>query len=336
MTFRLAERRTESGLDGVLIVDKPSGWTSHDVVAKLRKLLAIRKVGHTGTLDPSATGVLVMCLGKATRIAEYLVGDDKAYRATLRLGIATDTQDATGAVVQRWSGPLPGETTIRAVMDGFVGPGRQVPPMYSAVKIGGVPLYKTARSGRTVPRPSRDCIIHELKILSVAPQASSDDAGDGAASDVVDVGFEVVCSKGTYIRTLCADMGEALGVGGHLTRLVRLRVGRFLLEEALSLESLARLVEEDRLSTRMHSLASALENLPSFILDSHAFEAVRHGRSLPARCIVRTEGRWNRGDAVRLQDPDGRLLAVAKPFWSSTDAGWTQSAEPFKIEKVLV
>lgn len=332
MTLQISEPKTGSGLDGVLVLDKPSGWTSHDVVAKVRKLLAIRKVGHTGTLDPSATGVLLLCLGKATRIAEYLVAHDKAYRATLRLGISTDTQDATGAVVQRWAGRLPEENLIRELLSGFVGRGRQVPPMYSAVKVDGVPLYKAARAGRTISRPSRECTIHEIKVLSVGPELSPDDS----ALAVRDVVFDVVCSKGTYVRTLCADIGEALGVGGHLAGLVRFRVGRFGLEESLGLEELAALAEHDRVATRLHSLASVLADLPALTLDAESSEAVRHGRSLAPSCILQTEGRWNRGEPVRLHAADGRLLAIATTSWSSAEVDWRQSVEPFKIEKVLV
>ncbi|MEK6605174.1 MAG: tRNA pseudouridine(55) synthase TruB, partial [Nitrospirota bacterium] len=154
MKLDLAQK-TETVLDGVLVVNKPAGWTSHDVVARARVLLGVAKVGHTGTLDPAATGVLVLCLGKATRIAEYLVNADKEYRAVLRLGVATDTQDATGTVIAEAGGALPDRAAIEAVMGRFVGQHRQVPPMYSAVKIQGVPLYKSARAGRTVDRPAR-------------------------------------------------------------------------------------------------------------------------------------------------------------------------------------
>src|SRR5437764_1192563 len=152
MGLSLTEQTVGTDLEGVLIINKPGGWTSHDVVAKVRKMLGVRKVGHTGTLDPSATGVLVLCLGRATRIAEYLVLADKAYRAMLRLGVATDTQDADGAVIMRHQGSFPEEQTIRSVMQACVGINHQVPPMYSAVKVKGVPLYKAARAGLTVPR----------------------------------------------------------------------------------------------------------------------------------------------------------------------------------------
>src|SRR2546426_3100349 len=152
----LTDRRSGVVLDGVLVINKPAGWTSHDVVARARTLLGMPKVGHTGTLDPAATGVLVLCLGRATRIAEYLMHADKAYRAVLRLGVATDTQDATGTVVGRVAETLPDRAAIVAVMNRFVGRRQQVPPMYSAVKVQGVPLYKAARAGRTVSRSPRE------------------------------------------------------------------------------------------------------------------------------------------------------------------------------------
>ena len=160
-------------MDGVLVINKPAGWTSHNVVARARTLLGMSKVGHTGTLDPAATGVLVLCLGRATRIAEYLMSADKAYRAVLRLGVATDTQDATGTVVGRVAETLPDQAAIAEVMNRFVGRRQQVPPMYSAVKVKGVPLYKAARAGRTVSRSPREFTVHSLEILSVSPTAES-------------------------------------------------------------------------------------------------------------------------------------------------------------------
>src|SRR5207249_4928188 len=227
----LADRQAGVTMDGVLVVNKPAGWTSHDVVVRVRTLLGVPKVGHTGTLDPAATGVLVMCLGKATRIAEYLMNADKAYRAVLRLGFATDTQDATGTMVGRVAETLPDQAAIVAVMDRFIGRHHQVPPMYSAVKVHGVPLYKAARAGRTVSRSPREFAVRSLEILSIRPAAgppaptvgpggervpvaSSNATGGGPPPATIDVTFDIVCSKGTYVRTLCADIGEALGVGG--------------------------------------------------------------------------------------------------------------------------
>ena len=311
-------------MDGVLVVNKPAGWTSHDVVAKARVLLGLSKVGHTGTLDPAATGVLLLCLGKATRIAEYLVPTDKEYRAVLRLGVATDTQDATGAVIARAAGALPDRASIEAVVGRFVGRHRQVPPMYSAVKVQGVPLYKTARAGRTVPRPPREFTVRSLQILSITPTPPT-----------LDITFDVVCSKGTYVRTLCADIGEALGVGGHLAGLERRRVGRFGIEEALTLDDLAALAERETVGTRLYSLAAALEGMPVLTLDPIAAEGVRHGIVVPTTRVVEMEGVWEAGACVRLQAPDGRLLAIGKVPCGSEDLRQATPATAITLEKVL-
>ena len=316
MKLDLAEG-TEATVDGVLVVNKPAGWTSHDVVAKARTLLGVAKVGHTGTLDPAATGVLLLCLGKATRIAEYLVQADKEYRAVLRLGVATDTQDATGTVTARAEGALPDEASVKAVMSRFVGRHQQVPPMYSAVKIQGEPLYKAAREGRTVDRPAREYTVHSLQILSISPAVESTTVGVGGASSgppstTMDIVFDVVCSKGTYIRTICADIGEALGVGGHLAALERRRIGRFGIADALTLDDLAALADRSAIGTRLHALADALDGVPALTLDQRAADGVCHGIAVPAAQVVRMEGDWAAGACVRLQAPDGRLLAIGK------------------------
>jgi len=207
--------------EGILVVKKEVGWTSHDVVAKVRSLLGGIKVGHAGTLDPAATGVLPVLIGRATRVAEYLVDWDKEYCAILRLGETTDTQDATGTVVAQFDTSEVDNQALHDVVAQFRGPQQQLPPMYSAVKVGGQPLYKAARAGKTVERQERAIVIHELKILAV----------DGR-----DVTLSVVCSKGTYIRTLCDDIGQALGVGGHLLALERRRVGPLSIDQALTIE----------------------------------------------------------------------------------------------------
>ncbi|TAL12890.1 MAG: tRNA pseudouridine(55) synthase TruB [Nitrospirae bacterium] len=331
---------TETAVDGVLVVNKPAGWTSHDVVAKARALLGGAKVGHTGTLDPAATGVLLLCLGKATRIAEYLVQADKEYRAVLRLGVATDTQDATGAVTARAEGALPDRAAIDAVMGRFVGRHRQVPPMYSAVKIQGVPLYKSARAGRTVDRPAREYTVHSLKILSVTSPAESAVVGVGGAPlagppSTLDVTFDVVCSKGTYVRTLCADIGEALGVGGHLAALERRRIGRFGLEDAVTLDDLAALAGRDAVGTRLHSLDAALAGVPVLTLDPRAADGVRHGIAVPAAQVSRMEGDWAAGACVRLQAPDGRLLAIGKVPCGPDELRQAAPGTVITLEKVL-
>lgn len=324
MKLDLAQK-TETALDGVLVVNKPAGWTSHDVVARARVLLGVAKVGHTGTLDPAATGVLVLCLGKATRIAEYLVNADKEYRAVLRLGVATDTQDATGTVIAETGGALPDRAAIEAVMGRFVGQHRQVPPMYSAVKIQGVPLYKSARAGRTVDRPARDFTVRSLQILSVTPTPPT-----------LDVTFDVVCSKGTYVRTLCADIGEALGVGGHLAGLERLRAGRFGIEDALTLDDLAALAGREAVGTRLHALADVLDGVPVLTLDPRAADGVRHGVAVPAAQVIGMEGQWEAGACVRLQAADGRLLAIGKVPCGSEDLKQAAPGTVIALEKVLV
>jgi len=336
----LTDRRSGVVLDGVLVINKPAGWTSHDVVARARTLLGMPKVGHTGTLDPAATGVLVLCLGRATRIAEYLMHADKAYRAVLRLGVATDTQDATGTVIGRVAETLPDRAAIVAVMNRFVGRRQQVPPMYSAVKVQGVPLYKAARAGRTVSRPPREFTVRSLEILSISPTTESAKVGAGGASAgpppaMIDVMFDVVCSKGTYVRTLCADIGEALGVGGHLASLERRRVGRFGLEQALSLDELAGLAERGATETRLYTLAAALADLPALHIDCDAVEGLRHGVAVPVSQVVSSEGAWTAGAFVRLLSPDGRLVGIGKTPCSAEELKQAPPGTMIKLEKVL-
>lgn len=277
--------------DGVLIVNKEAGWTSHDVVAKVRGLLGGAKVGHAGTLDPAATGVLPLLIGRATRIAEYLVGWDKEYRAVLRLGETTDTQDATGTVLQRVETNGVSAESLQSTVARFVGPQKQLPPMYSAVKVAGRPLYKSARAGQTVERAERDIVINELEVLAV----------DGR-----DVTLRVVCSKGTYIRTLCADMGEALGVGGHLLSLERRRVGALSIDQALTVDQIAAQLAIGTLGHQLWTLDRVLDRLPLCTVNEQEASRVLHGAPI-------TPVGWS-GVAepctVRIKDGQGRLLAI--------------------------
>jgi len=342
----LTDRRAGVALDGVLVINKPTGWTSHDVVARARTLLGMSKVGHTGTLDPAATGVLVLCLGRATRIAEYLMSADKAYRAVLRLGVATDTQDATGTVVGRVAETLPDQAAIVEVMNRFVGRRQQVPPMYSAVKVQGVPLYKAARAGRTVSRSPREFTIRSLEIRSISPTPSSESGlgssrvGAGGMSAgpppaTIDVTFDVVCSKGTYVRTLCADIGEILGVGGHLASLERRRVGRFCIEEAMSLDELAGLADRGTVEARLYTLAAALADLPALHVDRDAVAGLCHGVAVPVSRVVSSEGAWMAGGFVRLLSPDGRLVGIGKAPCSAEELKQAHPGTMIKLEKVL-
>jgi tRNA pseudouridine55 synthase len=304
-----------SVVNGVLNINKEAGWTSHDVVAKVRHFLGGVKVGHAGTLDPMATGVLPVLIGRGTRIAEYLVDWDKEYEAVLRLGETTDTQDATGTVLLRRD--IEGLTTeaIHEVAARFRGPVEQVPPMYSAVKVGGVPLYKAARAGKTIAREPRTVVLHILEVRAVQGR---------------DVTLRVVCSKGTYVRTLCADMGEALGVGGHLSSLVRTRVGPFSLDRALTMEALTTRYALGLLGEDLHSLDHVLGQLPCVEVDDRTADRVRHGVPVPAEQVVfrhETAAGVTPGTPVRIHDSQGRLVAIGRSAESHS--------QPMRIEKVL-
>lgn len=302
--------------DGVLVVKKESGWTSHDVVAKVRHLLGVGKVGHAGTLDPAATGVLPVLIGRATRIAEYVVEWDKEYVAVLRLGETTDTQDAGGTVLARHSIEAVTSEAIQAAVARFRGAIEQVPPMYSAIKIDGVPLYKSARAGKTIAREARPVVIHALEILAMAER---------------DVTLRVVCSKGTYIRTLCADIGEVLGVGGHMLSLERTRVGPLAIDQAVTVEEVATRHALGRLGWQLVSLDRVLDRLPAVTVDEPTVERVRHGVPVSAEKILRWDSGQEAGAAagkpVRIRDLQGRLIAIGLTSDRSTGA--------IRIDKVL-
>jgi tRNA pseudouridine55 synthase len=286
-------------LHGVLIVNKPDGWTSHDVVKRVRTVLGMQKVGHAGTLDPHATGVLPVLIGKGTKIAQYLLGWDKEYAAVLQLGQMTDTQDAWGAVLEEKSCEALSEDDVRSVFMDFHGAIQQVPPMYSAVKVGGQPLYKKARKGQTVERQAKTVVIHDLEIQRVA---------------MPEVNFRVACSKGTYVRTLCADIGDRLGVGGHLKWLQRRRVGPLQLDQAVEMESLTDVSQLDR---AWWSLDRVLEGFPVVEVNGDDARKALHGNAIPwnrvewagekARLTIPGEG-----IRVRVKSKDGFLLALGK------------------------
>lgn len=303
--------------DGVLTINKEVGWTSHDVVAKIRHTLGGIKVGHAGTLDPAATGVLPVLVGRGTRIAEYLVEWDKEYRAVVRLGETTDTQDATGTILARQVTDGVTPAAIHEAVGRFRGVIGQLPPMYSAVKVGGVPLYKSARAGKTVAREPRMVVIHALDVLGLNGR---------------DVTLHVVCSKGTYIRTLCADLGAALGVGGHLLSLERRRVGPLRLDQALTVNEVASRLALGCLAEDLWSLDQALERLPAVKVGGSAADRVRHGAPVPVSQVLPLEvpvgEELQPGRPVRVHDAAGRLLAIGR--YGGT--GGTSLA----IEKVLV
>ncbi len=300
---------------GVLNVCKPAGWTSHDVVAKVRRLLQMRKVGHAGTLDPEATGVLPILLGQGTRLSSVLVHWDKDYEAVLRLGRETTTQDATGVVTRDCSTEGLSAETVRAVMGDCQGQQWQVPPMYSAVKVGGQPLYKAARAGKTLDRRARVIMIYRLEITAL---------------DLPYVTFLVRCSKGTYIRTLCADIGRRLGVGGHLSRLTRLRVGPFHLDRSVSLSTIVHGTDLMQDGAVFLGLDDAVAHLPAVVVDARMAEKVCHGVPL-SEPVMWSDGRREipHGTLIRVKDERGRLLALGQWAPSSPpDAPPTESRAP--------
>ena len=220
-------------MDGIINVYKEAGFTSHDVVAKLRGVLGQKKIGHTGTLDPMATGVLPVCCGKATKVCELLADRDKTYQAVCQLGIVTDTQDITGAVLEENSVKNITEEDVAQAVASFLGESTQLPPMYSAIKVNGKKLYELAREGKTVERNPRPIKISQIDILPMNLEEHI-------------FSMEVTCSKGTYIRTLCHDIGQKLGVGAALQNLVRTRVGNFMIGDALTIDEIEHIYCEDR------------------------------------------------------------------------------------------
>lgn len=280
-------------MNGIIIIDKEPDFTSADVVAKMRGICGQRKIGHTGTLDPAATGVLPICLGSGTKLCELLTGQDKEYVAELLLGVETDTQDATGRVLTERSVEV-SEEEIRAVCMSFVGHYDQVPPMYSALKVNGRRLYELAREGREVERKARPVVIHELEILELKLPV---------------VKLRVVCSKGTYIRTLCADIGEKSGCGGTMRTLRRTRVGQFGLAQAVTLGQLQELRDTGRLSEALISVESCFQDCPALHVRGEALRFLENGNPLyPGQ----TEEKqiYSGRDRVRFHRPDGSFAGI--------------------------
>lgn len=322
-------------MDGVLIIDKPAGWTSHDVVARVRRVLRERRVGHTGTLDPFATGVLVVLVGRATRLAQFLAGAEKEYEARVRFGYATETGDLTGArlgelpptedllkgdatkegatedakgdatnrrrLCAEWSGE-----EIEAACASLRGEIEQVPPMYSAKKVQGKKLYELARRGIEVERAAARVTIHELEVLRQP---------DGGAllreneDGTCDLDVRVVCSAGTYIRVLAEDLGARLGAGAHLAALRRTRAGAFLIGEAVTLESLAEKVEAGALGELLIAPDAALPQMPFVHLTGEEARRARHGAAV--RVASDASRSFKDGELVKMRDGEaGRLIAV--------------------------
>lgn len=280
--------------DGILNLDKPRGPTSHDLVERVRTLTGVRQVGHAGTLDPLATGVLLVCVGRATRLAEYLMSGRKVYRATLRLGVVTDTYDAEGAVVAELP-VLVGRAEVEGALAHFRGPLEQRPPAYSAVKHAGTPLYKYARRGIEAPRPSRCVEVYDLRLVEWWPPECV---------------LEVTCSPGTYVRALAHDLGQTLGCGAHLTALVRLASGDFRLEDALSLPALEQAVQEGRWRALLWPPDRALARFPALHLNTEAARRLCTGQAVALPGALPAPEPDDGELLARAYGPDGAFLAV--------------------------
>jgi len=288
MANRRSRRHERPGPAGFLVVDKPQGWTSHAVVAAARKWLGTQRVGHLGTLDPRATGVLPLAVRSATKLIPFMESQRKGYVGTIALGSRTDTLDADGEVIERFEGKLPDEQTIADALGEFVGPIEQIPPMYSAVKQAGVPLHRIAREGREVERAPKAIRIDRLEIQSyVEPMLE----------------IEVDCSPGTYVRTLADDLGARLGCGAHLHSLRRTRSGAFVLEQAATVEALAESADNGTLDERVIPPANAL-GLPIVQLGPEEARRVLNG------CEIGAAARLVPGGRVAAVEPGGELLAV--------------------------
>lgn len=297
--------------NGVLNVDKPAGLTSHDVVVRARRLLNIKKIGHAGTLDPDATGVLVLCIGKATRLVEYLMGMDKEYQAVMRLGVSTSTQDASGEILEekRWDS-VSEEDLKRCFME-FTGEITQIPPAFSAIKIDGVPSYKRARNGEEVRIPGRVVTIHHIDYLRKEGR---------------DILMKIHCSKGTYIRTLCHDIGRSLGTGAHLYSLRRLRSGPFEIAESITLEEISECVATKRIDMELYTMDDVMKSFPSISLDEWSEKKILHGSPLH---LKEGEGEFlKNGNLVCLKSKSGTLVALG--------IFENEKTKKIKIDKVLV
>ena len=277
---------------GILNFLKPPGMTSHDAVALFRRLTGVRRIGHTGTLDPGAAGVLPLCFGQATRVAEYVLTMEKSYRALLALGKATDTEDSSGNICAEKPVPPLSEGMITGVFAAFTGRRMQTPPMYSAVRIKGQKLYELARRGETVERKARPIHIHRLELRAFRSDK---------------ILFDVSCSHGTYIRTLCREIAEALGTTGHLSFLLRTAVGPFLLSDALTVEECTGLVEAGKFDSVLKPTDTALYRFPSATVTQEEAKRILNGAFVRFK-----DNKAMTGKLYRVYDPDDRFIAVCK------------------------
>ena len=306
-------------LNGVLVLDKPKDLSSTEAVERIKRSLKIRKAGHGGTLDPFATGVLPICLGKGTKIAQFILEGDKVYEGGFELGIVTDTYDLTGKVVEKNPVPDLSEEEIQRAMAEFLGEVEQVPPPYSAAKYKGRPLYKWARKGIKVEKKPKKVEILEFKLQKIEHSL---------------VYFKIRCSKGTYVRSLIHELGQRLGCGAVLVELRRVRKGPFTIEEAMTLEEVEELFREGRLEERIKSLAEALEFIPAVTVSAATAQSIRQGRLLSLNVLgslikLQKVPRKPRVPWLRLVSEEGDLVAVTYYPDKLSGDGWAEMLRVF-------
>lgn len=287
-------------MNGILNIDKPAGMTSHDVVSRVRRITRIKRVGHAGTLDPDATGVLLVCVGPSTRIADLLADGRKSYRCTLTLGAETDSEDASGVITSEADASHITIDDLRNILPAFVGEIQQIPPMVSAVHFEGKRLYELARKGVVVDRPSRTIFIESIDLI------------DFTSGDKPSAILNVACGKGAYIRTLCADIGRALGVGGHMAKLRRTSVGAMSLETAQPLDTLS----PDNIAGALIPAADALKQYPCYhVTDDTQIDDIMHGRAIRILCDDGSLSKelLQETSIITLVDKNRDLIALAHP-----------------------
>lgn len=294
-------------MDGVLNIRKEKGYTSFDVVAKLRGILHMKKIGHTGTLDPEAEGVLPVVLGKATKLVDLLTEKQKTYEALLHLGLETDTQDMTGTVLREKTVKVT-EDEVRAVINDFLGEQQQIPPMYSALKVDGKKLYELAREGKTIERKARKVHFYEIDIKKI---------------ELPYVRFSVTCSKGTYIRTLCHDIGQKLGCGGCMEELLRTRSGNFVWEDSMTLAQVEEAVKNGTIGDRVISIGQVLKDYPEIFCTREGDRLLENGNALAERFV--------RGDHkeswVRMCDSQGEFKGIYQ---------WEEAKKRYQPQKMFL
>ena len=282
-------------MDGIFNIYKEKGFTSHDVVAIVRRTIHMKKVGHTGTLDPDAEGVLPVCVGKATKLSDVIMDGRKSYRAMLRLGVTTTTEDASGEVLETKEVDF-NEDRIREVVASFIGKLEQVPPMYSAVKVNGKKLYELAREGKEIERKSRTIEVYDIRIRQFLPP------------DKVEI--DVDCSKGTYIRTLCADIGKALGCGGHMAELLRTKTGTFSLENAIKLDEMKALAEQGKAEEALLTMEDALKDFPVVKVAEKSAKLLYNGGKIQEKYFTQKAAPLKVGEIVAVYDFKDNLVGL--------------------------